>query len=80
MNYDIKFAVDGELHVKKFAARSAGQAYEACLEKYPGARLIEASKEGCYLDGYGRTTYQPPSLVRVEAEPAPREEQMKLSL
>ena len=79
-HYEIKFVLDGELRTNRFAATSAGQAFERCLEKHPKARLIEATREGCYFDGYGRTTYQPPSLVRVDAGPAPKSEQLKLAL
>jgi hypothetical protein len=65
-------------HVRKYKAISAGQAFQKCLEECPGAWLIGAWREGRYADGYGITTYEPPSAVKVEvAEPVPQEEQMK---
>jgi hypothetical protein len=82
--YNVKFAYNDEgitePQVKRYSSTSAGQAFQKCQEEYPGARLIEAWREGGYLDGYGITTYQPPSFVKVEAEPAPKEEQMMLNL
>jgi hypothetical protein len=64
-------------YVKKFKAINAGQAFQKCLKEYPEARLIEAWREGSYKDGYGITSYQSPSMAKVEAEPAPGKEQMK---
>jgi hypothetical protein len=82
--YYVKFSYDGEgelePQVRSYRAASVIRAFEKCLKEYPGARLIEAWREGGYLDGYGSTTYQPPSFVKVEAEPAPKEEQMMLNL
>jgi hypothetical protein len=82
MKINVKFIIDDEgtteAYVRSYEAINAGQAFQKCLKKYPGARLIEAWREGGYLDGYGITTYQPPSLVKVEAEPAPKEEQILL--
>jgi hypothetical protein len=76
--YHVKFSYDGEGElVRSYRAASVIRAFEKCLVQYPGAKLIEARIEGRYLDGYGVTTYKPPSTVRVEAEPAPKEEQMK---
>ena len=82
--YYVKFSYDGEGEleppVRSYRAASVLRAFEKCLKEYPGARLTEAWREGGYLDGYGFTTYQPPSFVKVEAEPAPKEEQMMLNL
>jgi hypothetical protein len=77
--FNVKFQDNGTTeHVRTYKAVSAGQAFRKCLEKYPTATLIEAWKEGGYKDGWGITTYKPPSLVKVEvAEPMPQEEQLK---
>jgi hypothetical protein len=79
--YSVKFTVDNpgitESYVRKYKANDPGHAFERCRQEYPKARLIKAWREGSYLDGYGITTYEPPSTVKVEAEPAPREEQMR---
>jgi hypothetical protein len=78
--YNVRFLTDGETepHVKSYNAGSAGQAFQRCLEEQPGCKLVEAYREGGYLDGYGITTYEPPSAVKVKvAEPVPREDQMK---
>jgi hypothetical protein len=84
MKINVKFIVDDEgttqAYVRSYEAINAGQAFHKCLKKYSTARLIEAWKEGGYKDGYGITSYQPPSLAKIEAEPAPKEEQMKLNL
>jgi hypothetical protein len=78
--YNVKFAINGEseAQVRSYEATGAGQAFHKCLKEYPRARLIEAWREGKYLDGYGITTYQPPSMVKLAAEPAPKEEQILL--
>jgi hypothetical protein len=82
--YHVKFSHDGEgeleTQVRSYRVASVIRAFERCLKEYPGARLIEAWREGWYLDGYGFTIYQPPSFVKVEAEPALKEEQMMLNL
>jgi hypothetical protein len=67
MTYSVNFFADGEEHTRGFAAVSAGQAFSLCLEKFAGAKLIQAWREGGYLDGYGITVYQPPSFAKVEA-------------
>lgn len=80
--YNIKFvyADDGtEPQLRSYQAINAGQAFRKCLKEYPGAKLIEAWKEGGYLDGYGITAYKPPSVVNVQAEPAPKEKQLKFN-
>ena len=75
--YDVKFSYDGEgePQVRSYQATSPGHAFTKCLREFPDAKLIEASREGGYLDGYGITTYQPPSTVRVVTEPVPKAEQ-----
>ena len=82
--YYVKFKYNGEgelePQVRSYRVASVIRAFETCLKEYPDARLMEAWREGGYLNGYGITTYQPPSLVKVEAEPAPKEEQMMLNL
>ena len=84
--YHVKFSHDGEGELVKHRFEaieprlSSGPPFEKCLKEYPGARLIEAWREGGYLDGYGFAIYQPPSFVKVEAEPAPKQEQMMLNL
>jgi len=82
--YYVKFSYNGEGElepkVRSYRAGSVIRAFERCLKEYPGARLIEACREGGYLDGYGMTTYQPSSLVKIEGKPAPKEEQMMLNL
>ena len=83
--YYVKFSYDGEgelvePQIRRYQATSPGHAFEKYLREFPGAKLIEAWREGGYLDGYGITTYQPPSFVKVEAEPAPKEEQLMLNL
>jgi len=64
-------------YLKKYEAINAGQAFQKCLKECPKARLIEAWRECRYKNGYGITTYKPPSIVKGKAEPAPKEEQMK---
>jgi hypothetical protein len=80
--YNVKFADDEntrELRVRSYEAASAGQAFQKCLREFPKARLIEAWREGRYLDGYGITTYEPPSTPKVEvAEPAPSREEAEI--
>ena len=82
--YHVKFSYDGEdelePRVRRFKAASVIRAFEKCLREYPGSKLIEAWREGGYLDGYGITRYEPPSIVKVEAEPAPKVEQLELNL
>jgi hypothetical protein len=82
--YHVKFSYDGqdelELQVRRYKAVSVIQAFEKCLREYPGSKLIEGWREGRYLDGYGITRYKPPSTVKVEAEPAPKVEQLMLNL
>jgi hypothetical protein len=80
MKINVKFIDEGttEPYVRSYEATCAGQAFHKCLKEYPRARLIEAWREGKYLDGYGITTYQPPSMVKLAAEPAPKEEQILL--
>jgi hypothetical protein len=82
--YHIKFSYDGEgkrePQVRRYKATSPGEAFQKCLREYPGAKLIEAWREGGWLDGHGITTYKPPSLVKVKARSAPKEEQMMLNL
>lgn len=82
MKINVKFIDEGttEPYVRSYEAINAGQAFDKCLKKYPKATLIKAWKEGRYLDGYGVTTYKPPSTVKIEAEPGAKEEQMKLNL
>jgi hypothetical protein len=58
----------------------ANQIEEQEADLFPGAKLIEAWREGGWLDGHGITTYKPPSLVKVKARSAPKEEQMMLNL
>jgi hypothetical protein len=82
-SYNVKFAIDDEgttgPYVRTYKATNPGQAFQKCLKECPKARLIEAWREGQYLDGYGITTYRPPSMVKLEeAEPAPKEEQILL--
>jgi hypothetical protein len=83
--YHVKFSYDGEdelvePQVRSYKAASVIRAFEKCLTEYPGCKLIEGWREGGYLDGYGITRYEPPSIVKIEAEPIRKEEQMKLSL
>jgi hypothetical protein len=68
-----------EPQVRRYSATSAGQAFQKCQEEYPGAKLIEAWREGGYLDGYGYTTFKPPSVVKVKTGPVPNEEQLKFN-
>ena len=75
----VSFFVDGEEHTEGFSAVSAGQAFEKCLEQFPGAKLIQAWREGGYADGFGVTTYSPPSFAKVEAAAqTPKADQLKL--
>jgi hypothetical protein len=78
--YNVKFAYNNEgiteLQVRRYSSTSAGQAFQKCQEEYPGAKLIEAWKEGGYLDGHGITTYKPPSVAKVQTGPVPRENQL----
>jgi hypothetical protein len=77
-SYDVE---DGlEPQVRSYKAASVIRAFEKCLKEYPGSRLIEGWREGGYVDGYGITRYKPPSIVKVEAEPAPKVEQLELNL
>jgi hypothetical protein len=79
--FNVRFMDNGTTeHVRRCKAISAGQAFQKCLEECPGARLIGAWREGRYADGYGITRYEPPSIVKVETEPAPKVEQLKLNL
>jgi hypothetical protein len=85
ISYHIKFVYHDELEpqipqIRRYKASSPGDAFKKCLCEFPGARLIEGWREGGYLDGHGITTYKPPSLVKVKAKPAPKEEQMTLHL
>ena len=76
--YRIKFTYDGEgeAQVRRYEATSPGQAFEKCLRKFPGAKLLEGWCEGRIAGiTHGRITYAPPSTVRVVAEPAPKEEE-----
>ena len=79
--YHVKFAYGGttEPQIRKFIATSAGQAFRKCVREYPGAKLIEAWREGGYTDGYGITSYKPPSVRQLpdQTDQKPREEQMK---
>ena len=85
MKINVKFIIDDEgtteAYVRSYEAINTGQAFLKCLKKYPTATLIEAWKEGGYKDGWGITTYKPPSTVKVEAEPAPapKAEQLKFN-
>jgi hypothetical protein len=77
----VSFFVDGEEHTEGFSAVSAGQAFEKCLEQFPGAKLIQAWREGGYADGHGITIYSPPSFAKVAAAAqTPRAEQLKFKL
>lgn len=82
--YNVKFVYNDEgatePQVRRFSATSGGQAFQQCLKEYPGAKLIEAWREGGWLGGHGITTYKPPSLVKVKTRPAPKEDQMMLNL
>ena len=83
--YYVKFRCNGEgelvePQIRRYQATSPGHAFKKCSREFPGAKLIEARREGGYLDGYGITTYRAPSLVKVEAEPALKEEQLMLNL
>ena len=82
--YHVKFSYNGkdelEPQVRSYKTSSVIRAFEKCLREYPGSKLIEGWREGGFLDGYGITRYQPPSIVRVEAEPAPKVEQLELNL
>src|SRR5262249_8745695 len=82
--YHIKFSYNGEdelkPQVRSFKAASVIRAFDKCLREYPGSKLIEGCREGGYLDGYGVTRYEPPSTVKVGAEPAPKVEQLELNL
>ena len=79
--YHVKFAYGGttEPQIRKFIATSAGQAFRKCLREYPGAKLIEAWREGGYTDGYGITSYKQPSVRQLpdQTDQKPKEEQMK---
>jgi hypothetical protein len=76
--YHVKFsyAEGGELEpqVRTYRVASVIRAFEKCLKEYPGARLIEGWREGGYLEGYGITVYQPPSLVRSRSRQSQRPE------
>lgn len=82
--YHIKFSYNGEdelkPQVRSFKAASVIRAFDKCLKEYPGRKLIEGWREGGFLDGYGITRYEPPSTVKIEAETAPKVEQLKLNL
>ena len=82
--YHVKFSYNGkdelEPQVRSYKTASVIRAFEKCLREYPGSKLIEGWREGGYLDGYGITRYEPPSIVKVEAEPAPKVEQLELNL
>jgi hypothetical protein len=80
--FNVKFCYggEGEPYVRSYKVSSVMRAFEKCLREYPGSKLIEAWREGGFLDGYGITRYEPPSTVKVEAEPAPQVEQLGLDL
>jgi len=82
--YYVKFSYNGkdelEPQVRSYKTSSVMRAFEKCLREYPGSKLIEGWREGGYLDGYGITRYEPPSIVKVEAEQAPKVEQLELNL
>jgi hypothetical protein len=80
--YHVKFSYNGEdePQVRSYKAASVIRAFEKCLREYPGCKLIEGWREGGYSNGYGITRYEPPSIVKVEAEPGSKVEQLKLNL
>jgi hypothetical protein len=61
--YSVKFQNGNKVAVKSFKASNPGDAFARCLDKFPQAQLLEAWREGAYLDGYGITTYAPPSTA-----------------
>jgi len=77
--YYVRFAVPGETEprVERFVAANPGAAFYKCWEAHPGCTLIQALRygDGGRAGGYGVTTYEPPSLVSVEAGPASKAEQ-----
>jgi hypothetical protein len=86
MKIDVEFIIEDEgigatqSCVRRYDATNAGHAFQKCLKEYPKARLIKGWKEGGYQDGWGITTYEPPSTVTIEAKPGTTFEQMGLDL
>jgi hypothetical protein len=79
--YYVKFSYNGkdefEPQVRRYKARSPGQAFKKCLDEFPGANLLEGWSEGGLGSDYGCTTYAPPSTVRIVAKPRPKAEETK---
>jgi hypothetical protein len=78
--FHINFCQNGEAEpqVERFKAAGPGPAFEKCVQKYPGCTLLEGWLEGRLIGiggEYCRLTYAPPSTAKIEAEPAPKEQQ-----
>ena len=78
--YHIEFTRNGATETVHYRARNLISAFERCLRRFPHATLIKGRVQVSYIENgkiYCRiTTYDPPSTVRIPAEPAPNEEQL----
>jgi hypothetical protein len=80
--YEVEFTQDGatESQTVQYKAANVKSAFERCLRRFPHAKLIKGRVQRSYRENgkiyYSVTTYDPPSTVRIPAEPAPNEEQL----
>jgi hypothetical protein len=76
----IEFTRNGATEIVHYRAWNVISAFERCLRRFPHAKLIKGRVQRSYREN-GKiycdvTTYNPPSTVRIPAEPAPNEEQL----
>jgi hypothetical protein len=78
--YHIEFIRNGATETVHYRAKNVISAFERCLRRFPDAKLIKGRVQRSYREN-GKIccdviTYDPPSTVRIPAEPAPNEEQL----
>lgn len=57
VEYKTVTGVEDMLAIK---ANSSGEAFAECIRKNPLCKLIRATREGKYNDGWGKTEFFPP--------------------
>lgn len=76
--YTIKYEGEDGMKFEVFEGSDPGHALEKAIRA--GIKPISATREGKFLDGHGFTTWNCPSLAKVEPLPKEKAEQLIMEL